>query len=212
MRKCDLGPFVSDSVRGSVWDDIRKMSHLIARLYNDNISGGMDKVEVASRFESGESYRWNAKVRCTQVFILKALDDVMWCPRICNAAPDQVESLKRGGVSQAELAKHLGVDPATMCRNIRALASVYGWVEQVSEGHTSKREKMFVLTESGRSIVREAMVRIEEVDRRLEEALAADGHVDLKAMASGVRRVLDIMRDLENGKKDSGASSKGSAK
>lgn len=91
-------------------------------------------------------------------------------------------------VSQAEVARRLGIAPASLCEAVQS-ASRKGLIEQ-SPSPTDRRVKNLRLTARGRSCLRLALQEVEELDR---EASASLSNQALKSALSAIDKVTEAI-------------------
>ena len=175
-------------VDSSLCSDLRSLSRAMTRLYNTL----MPKISVErtrkSSNEAATTFRVGLPIRVTQIAVLEALEDLSWCT--CADSQEVKE-----GVSQVELAKHLGVDTATMCRNMRVLVQENGWAEEKKDSR-SERGKLLRISESGRQALREARPAVRKLNAEIIERISQQG-VDLHKLSADLKVVAQIVAALE---------------
>lgn len=92
-------------------------------------------------------------------------------------------------VSQAEVARRLGIAPASLCEAVQS-ASQKGLIEQ-SPSATDRRVKNLRLTARGRSSLRLALQEVEELDRKASACLSK------KALESAISAIDRLSAGLE---------------
>ncbi len=174
-------------VDSSLCSDLRSLSRAMTRLYNTL----MPKISVERTRKgsnnSSTAFRVELPIRVTQVAVLEALDNLSWC----NSESQE----SKEGVSQVELAKYLGVDTATMCRNMRVLVQENSWAEERKNGK-SERGKLLKISESGRKALQEAQPAIRELNSEIIERISQRG-VDIRKLSDDLKVVAEVVASME---------------
>ncbi|HBM96928.1 TPA: hypothetical protein DD394_05385 [bacterium UBP9_UBA11836] len=175
-------------VDSSLCSDLRSLSRAMTRLYNTL----MPKVSVErtrrSSNNTATAFRVELPIRVTQVAVLEALEDLSWCD-------SEHYQEARDGVSQVELAKHLGVDTATMCRNMRVLVQENSWAEEKKNGK-SERGKLLKISESGRRALQEARPVIKKLNSEIIDRISQQG-IDIQKLSADLKVVAEIVASME---------------
>ena len=175
-------------VDSSLCSDLRSLSRAMTRLYNTL----MPKVSVErtrrSSNNTATAFRVELPIRVTQVAVLEALEDLSWCDY-------EHYQEARDGVSQVELAKHLGVDTATMCRNMRVLVQENSWAEEKKNGK-SERGKLLKISESGRRALQEARPVIKKLNSEIIDRISQQG-IDIQKLSADLKVVAEIVASME---------------
>ncbi|MGM9992412.1 MAG: MarR family winged helix-turn-helix transcriptional regulator [Candidatus Bruticola sp.] len=188
----------NSDVDSSLCADLRSLSRAITRLYNTY----MPKISV-NRKRSGSfggNFRVQLPIRVTQVSVLEALNDLSWCCSDC--LPED-----KDGVSQVDLAQHLGIDTATMCRNMRVLVHENAWAEE-RLNKKSGRGKLLNISETGRMALQEARPRITRLDAEIKRRIRAKG-IDIERLSQDLCVVGEVLKEMESIDKNSGFSEGG---
>ncbi len=180
-------------VDSSLCSDLRSLSRAMTRLYNTL----MPKISVERTRKSSNNtataFRVELPIRVTQVAVLEALEDLSWC------SSDDSQEI-REGVSQVELAKHLGVDTATMCRNMRVLVQENSWAEEKKNGK-SERGKLLKISESGRQALQEARPAIRKLNSEIIDRISQQG-IDIQKLSADLKVVAEIIASMEEAAQD----------
>ena len=175
-------------VDSSLCSDLRSLSRAMTRLYNTL----MPKVSVErtrrSSNNTATAFRVELPIRVTQVAVLEALEDLSWCD-------SEHYQEARDGVSQVELAKHLGVDTATMCRNMRVLVQENSWAEEKKNGK-SERGKLLKISASGRRALQEARPVIKKLNSEIIDRISQQG-IDIQKLSADLTVVAEIVASME---------------
>lgn len=175
-------------VDSSLCSDLRSLSRAMTRLYNTL----MPKISVERTRKSSNNtataFRVELPIRVTQVAVLEALEDLSWCT--------SDNSQDKEGVSQVELAKHLGVDTATMCRNMRVLVQENSWAEEKKNGK-SERGKLLKISESGRQALQEARPAIRKLNSEIIDRISQQG-IDVQKLSADLKVVAGIIASMED--------------
>ncbi|MGM9998281.1 MAG: MarR family winged helix-turn-helix transcriptional regulator [Candidatus Bruticola sp.] len=173
-------------VDSSLCADLRSLSRAMTRLYNTQ----MPKISVNRKRSggSGGTFRVQLPIRVTQVSVLAALDDLSWCCSGCLLE-------NREGVSQVDLAQHLGVDTATMCRNMRVLVRENEWAEE-KQNSKSGRGKLLNISETGRMALQEARPKIECLDNEIKRRICARG-VNIERLSQDLSIIGEVLKEVE---------------
>lgn len=179
----------NSDVDSSLCSDLRSLSRAMTRLYNAQ----MPKISVERTRKSSNNtttaFRVELPIRVTQVAVLEALEDLSWC-----GSDNSQEA--REGVSQVELAKHLGVDTATMCRNMRVLVQENSWAEE-RKNSKSERGKLLKISEAGRAALKEARPAIQELNSEILARVAEKG-VDVQKLSDDLKVVSEVIDSMND--------------
>lgn len=162
------GELASDAL----FANIRLAARMLTNLYNFNMPAVTVKV--------GANLTKAIPLKITQLVVLQALYDTRWWDecrqrRMNRADAERRELLekyyeKNGGmVVQIALARQLGLDCTTVCRNLKALVDS-GWVCR-KRSEVSQREVLVGLTDQGRQVVESAMARARDTSSLLDRKL-----------------------------------------
>ncbi|MCR4784676.1 MAG: MarR family winged helix-turn-helix transcriptional regulator [bacterium] len=165
---------------GLFCDNIRQLSRILTRIYNNRIpKATVERMRISG--DRSTSFRVEVSVRITQVAVLMALSDLSWTNEGATAQ----------GVSQSELSDYLQVDPTTMCRNMQILVQENGWVCELPSA--SKRGKLLSISPRGLEVLRASLPAIEQVDEEIA-ALVGDGAVEIKNLVKAAMRVRELLK------------------
>ncbi len=91
---------------------------------------------------------------------------------------------KMGPASRAEIGRYHHQDRSTLTRNLKIMLAE-GWIEEVKEA-ASGRARPIVLSESGRSLLREACPAWRVAQEKAEKLVGSPGVTAIKEIARGI--------------------------
>ncbi|MBQ7528999.1 hypothetical protein IJT10_03740 [bacterium] len=167
----------------------RKLSRILDRIYNmylPNITIAKYRAK-----DKSNTYQKKTTIRVTQMSLLEALNDLSWYT-------SQEDHVSEEGVPQVVLARYLGVDTATMCRNVNLL--IDGIIEPwVIVKQYNKKVKLISISPKGREILalaKEALSKVNEDTLKRVQKEEITKHVNLKDMCEQLQLLGSLLTPL----------------
>ena len=168
---------------------VRKLSRILDRIYNmylPNITIAKYRAK-----DKSNTYQKKTTIRVTQMSLLEALNDLSWYT-------SQEDHVSEEGVPQVVLARYLGVDTATMCRNVNLL--IDGIIEPwVIVKQYNKKVKLISISPKGREILalaKEALSKVNEDTLKRVQKEEITKHVNLKDMCEQLQLLGSLLTPL----------------
>ncbi|MBQ7501376.1 hypothetical protein IJT93_01490 [bacterium] len=159
--------------------ELRKLSRDLTRIYNQN----MPKITI-EKYTGNAKHELIMKIRATQIAVLEALNDLSWC-----------EEAKKGrkpeGVSQIELANHLNVDTATMCRNMKVLIEENRWAQEINY---TGRLKLLSINDTGRQVLQKAQKAMADMVSNITPEMQRDYEEKLEALKESLNKIKQALK------------------
>lgn len=182
---------------------IRKLSRIIDRILNKKLPS--EEITKFRNKDVNNTYQNTVSIRITQIALLEALDDLSWYT-------SQEGHISEEGVPQVALAKHLGVDTATMCRNVNLLirGMIKPWVN--IKKHNDKI-KLISISPEGKRVLERAKRYVVKINEDTREKIKNDerlNQIKLKDLCEQLSLLLEILTPLvkEDKKKKSKSENK----